>query len=558
MVNYKKIVEKYIKDIKTEKILSCNYVKQMVERHLNDLKRDDIYFDEKAANHFLKFSALCKYTKGELAKNGKHIELTPQQVLRYWILFGWKNLDGSRRFRKVYFELARKNGKSEEASIVACYGLIADKEFGAEIFCAGTKREQAKIVFDGAREMLRKLKQDSKSIDSLVSISKYNCNVINTNSKLEPLASDSEKQDGLNPHVAIIDEYHAHRNSDLLEVIETGMGSRSQPLLFIITTAGFNKISACYQLRKVATEILNGKKEDDSFLACIFSLDEDDDYNDPKNWIKANPNLGITPRLEYLEQQHLKVKNEGKSKEVQFLTKNLNIWTDSSSAWIRSSDWDLCGVDMFPDLKGKDCFGGLDLASVSDNNSFVLVFPIEGKLYVKAWFWIPEETAKRKTEVADYLRWIDEGFVRTTPGQVIDQKIITRDIIEIAKEYNLKSFAFDPFIAYNGVVQDLTDEGLKGFEHRQGFLSMSTPSKDFEKRVKQNEIVHDKNPCLAWQLGNVEIEFDASDNIKPSKKKSTEKIDGVVAMVMAINTYLNLGREEDDSSPYNDRGIIFI
>ena len=558
IIKYKKIVEKYIKDIQSEKILSCVYVKQMIERHLNDLKRDDIYFDEDAANHFLKFSALCKYTKGELAKNGKHIELTPQQVLRYWILFGWKNLDGTRRFRKVYFELARKNGKSEEASIVACYGLIADKEFGAEIYTAGTKREQAKIVFDGSREMLRKLKGDSKKIDSLVSISKYNCNVINTNSKLEPLASDSEKQDGLNPHFAIIDEYHAHRNSDLLEVIETGQGSRSQPLLFIITTAGFNRVSACYQLRKVATEILSGKKEDDSFLACIFTLDEGDDYNEPKNWVKANPNLGITPRLEYLEQQHLKVKNEGKSKEVQFLTKNLNIWTDSSMAWIKASDWELCGTDNFPDLKGKECFGGLDLASVSDNNSFVLVFPIEGKLYVRAWFWIPEETAKRKNEIADYLRWVDEGFVRTTPGQVIDQKIITRDILEICKEYNLKSFAFDPFIAYNGVVQDLTDEGLKGFEHRQGFLSMSTPSKDFEKRVKQMEIIHNNNPCLAWQIGNVELEIDASDNIKPSKKKSAEKIDGVVAMVMAINTYLNLGREDDSSSPYNERGIIFI
>ena len=556
-VDYKKIVNKYIDDVVKERILTCVYVKQMVNRHLQDLKRDDIYFCEDSANRFLKFSALCKYTKGELAKKGVTIEFTPQQVFRYWVLFGWKNLDGSRRFRKVYFELARKNGKSEEAAVVCCYGLIADKEFGAEIYTAGTKREQAKIVFDAAREMLRKLKQDSPKINELVSVSKYNCNVINTNSKLEPLASDSDKQDGLNPHFAAIDEYHAHKSSDLLEVIETGQGSRKQPLLLIITTAGFNRVSACYQLRKVATEILSGKKKDDSFMACIFTLDEGDDYNDPKNWIKSNPNLGITPRLEYLEQQHLKVKNEGKSKEVQFLTKNLNVWTDSSVAWIKSSDWELCGVDEFPGLKGRECYGGLDLASVSDNNSFVLVFPIDGKLYVKSFFWIPDETAKRKNEIADYLRWVDGGFVRTTYGQVIDQKVISRDILEIVKDYNLKSFAFDPYIAYNGVIQDLTDAGLNGFEHRQGFLSMSTPSKEFEKRVKQQEIVHDFNPCLSWQIGNVELEFDASDNIKPSKKKSAEKIDGVVAMIMAINTYMNLGRI-DDSSPYDERGLIFI
>jgi len=557
MINYKKIVDKYIQDIQSEKILSCVYVKQMIDRHLNDLTRKDIYFDEKAAIHFLKFSALCKYTKGELAKKGAKIEFTPQQVLRYWILFGWKNLDGTRRFRKVYFELARKNGKSEEAAVVCCYGLVADKEFGAEIYTAGTKREQAKIVFDASREMLRKLKIDSKRVDAMVSVSKYNCNVIETNSKLEPLASDSDKQDGLNPHIAVIDEYHAHKSSDLLEVIETGQGSRSQPLLFIITTAGFNRVSACYQLRKVATEILSGKKNDDSFMTCIFTLDPEDDYNDPKNWIKANPNLGITPRLEYLEQQHLKVKNEGKSKEVQFLTKNLNVWTDSSMAWINGKDWENCGVDELPELKGRECFGGLDLASVSDNNSFVLVFPIDGKLIVKSWFWIPEETAKRKNEIADYLRWVDAGHVRTTPGQVIDQQTIIRDILEISKEYNIKSFAFDRFLAYNGIIQSLTDEGLSGFEHGQGFVSMSTPSKDLEKRIKQQTIIHNNNPVLAWQIGNVELELDAAENIKPSKRKSAEKIDGVVALVMAINCFMNLGNE-DDSSPYDERGIVFI
>ena len=558
MRNYKKIVDKYINDIKSEKILSCVQVKQMIDRHLNDLKRDDIYFDEDSANRFLKFSALCKYTKGELAKKGATIEFTPQQVFRYWVLFGWKNLDGSRRFKKVYFELARKNGKSEEAAVVACYGLVADKEFGAEIYTAGTKREQAKIVFDAAREMLRKLKQDSQKINSIVNVSKYNCNVLETNSKLEPLASDSEKQDGLNPHFAIVDEYHAHKSSDLLEVIETGQGSRQQPLLLIITTAGFNRISPCYQLRKVAIDILSGKKTDDSFMACIFTLDEDDDWEDPKNWVKCNPNLGITPRLDYLEQQYIKTKNEGISKEVQFKTKNLNIWTDSSMAWIKSKDWEACRIDEFPDLKGKECFAGIDLASVSDNNSFVLIFPIEGQLFVKSWFWIPSEVAKKKNELADYLNWVDAGHVRTAGSEVIDQAMILRDILEIVKDYNLKHFAFDRFIAYNGLIQGLIDEGLSGFEHGQGFLSMSAPSKELEKLIKQKEIFHDGNPVLSWQLGNVELEIDSADNIKPSKKRSSEKIDGVVAMVMAINCYMNLGREDDGSSPYDERGIIFI
>jgi phage terminase large subunit-like protein len=556
MLNFKQIVKKYIDDVINNKIILGNSIRLTVERHLNDLKRKDIYFDEDAAIKFLKFAHLCRYSKGELAKQNKKIEFTPQQVFRYWCLFGWKNLDGHRRFRKVYFELARKNGKSEEAAIVCAYGLIADGEYGAEIYSVATKRDQAKIVFEAAREILRKLKRDSAKIDGLVNINRFNCSVINTNSKFEPLASDSDKQDGLSPHIAAVDEYHAHRDSSLLEVIETGMGSRTQPILLIITTAGFNKLSACYQLRSTALDILSGKKIDDSFFVAIFTLDEGDDWNDEKNWIKANPNIGITPRIDFLQNQYVKTKTEGIHKEVQFKTKNLNIWTDSSMAWIKDRDWVLCKGE-YPDLTGKECYAGIDLAAVNDMNAFVLVFPIDGKIYVKQWFWIPEETAKRKNEIADYLRWVDDGFVTTAGDQVINQDIILRDILNFVSQYKLVSFAFDRFMAYNTIVRGLVDAGFSGFEHGQGYVSMSEPTKELEKMVLTKDLVHDNNPVMRWQLGNVEITIDAADNIKPDKGKSTQKIDGIVALIMAINCYMKL-KGENNSSPYEERGIIYI
>ena len=324
-MNYKKIVDKYIKGVQSGDLVVCEWVKLAVKRHLSDLERDDIYFDEDASNKFLKFSAMCKYTKGELASQGKNIELTPQQVFRYWVLMGWHNPNGKRRFRKVYFEVARKNGKSEEAAILCAYLLLVDKEFGAEIYTAATSYKQARLVFDAAKEMLKKLGADSDKIKALTTIGKFNVAIIDTNSKLEPISSNDDKQDGLNPHGAIVDEYHAHQTSDLLEVIQTGMGSRSQPMLFIITTAGFEKQYPCYsQERKIATEVLLGVKKDDSLFSVIYTLDEGDDWNDESTWVKANPNIGITPTWEYMRQQHTQAVNQGIHKEVQFKTKNLN------------------------------------------------------------------------------------------------------------------------------------------------------------------------------------------------------------------------------------------
>jgi phage terminase large subunit-like protein len=562
---YKQIVNKYIEDVTSGDLVACDLVKLAIKRHLKDLKRKDLYFDEDAATRFLKFSALCKYTKGQLAKEKRNIELTPQQVFRYWCLFGWMRLNGTRRYRRVYFEVARKNGKSEEAAIVSLYLTIFDKEEGAEVYCAATTMGQARLVHDAAMVMARKMKNDSPKLDALINLTgggrtSGNISILETNSKCEPLPANDDKLDGLNPHGGIIDEYHAHKTSDLLEVIQTGMGSREQPMLFIITTAGFEKQFPCYsEERKLAIEVLKGVKKDDSLFTVIYTLDEGDDWKDEKVWVKSNPNIGITPTFEYMHEQCDQAINKGVSKEVQFKTKNLNVWTDSSMAWISDEKWMKCGYKL-PDLTGRECYGGLDLASVSDMNAFVLLFPPieEGEpTWILPFFWIPKNTIDRKNEIGNYKQWERDGFIREAGEDVINQGIIIRDIIEIAQKYTIKSFAFDRFLAYNGIIQELLANDLEGFEFGQGYRSMSQPTKELEGLILGGNIGHGENPVLRWQAGNIEISIDPADNIKMDKGKSREKIDGMVASVMALGCYKAFD-EGDEGSIYDNMGIFSI
>lgn len=538
MTSNKSEVEKYIANIESGKLPACKWVKLAIKRHQEDLKeghKRGLHFDEDSADRIINFFKNLKFTKGKYAK--QPFDLEPFQKFRYWVLFGWKREDGTRRFRKAYIEGARKFGKTEEGGALCNYMLIADGEYGAEIYTAATKRDQAKITFQAAKIMSEQLRRDSKKAHVRLGSSLNKIYDTETNSGIEPIASDSEKQDGLNPHLGIIDEYHAHRNSDLLEVIETGMGAREQPLLFVITTAGFNKQGPCFQLRKVITELLEGKKSDDSTFGIIYTLDDEDDWEDEKVWIKANPNIGRTPTWAYMRDQFIKAKNEGATKEVQFKTKNLNIWTDSSMAWINDKDWMLCDKGELPDLTGKECFGGLDLASVSDFNSLSLNFPPQDGLDERCFlyfFWIPEETARKKSDKADYRQWIADGYVKKTEGNVIDHKVITHDILKLREKYNIQMIAFDRFLAYHGVVQDLQDEETSMIEFGQGFLSMSEPTKAFQKMIKGKEFNHGGNPVMRWMMGNIEIKIDPADNIKIDKGKSQEKVDGPVSSVMSI------------------------
>jgi len=409
--------------------------------------------------------------------------------------------------------------------------------------------------------MMRKFRNDSPKYSSKITLTgggrtAGNISMLENNSKFEPLPANDDKLDGLNPHAAIIDEYHAHSDNRLLEVIQTGMGSRSQPMLFIITTAGFEKQYPCYaEERKLAVEVLRGIKKDDSLFAAIFTLDEDDDWRDKNVWIKSNPNIGITPSWEYMEEQCEQAINKGVSKEVQFKTKNLNIWTDSSMAWINDEKWMNC-KGALPDLLGRECYLGLDLAAKVDMNALVLIFPIDDKIYIKEYFWMPRNRIEDKKEIANFPQWLRDGLIFENGIDVTDSRVIARFIADIYSKYDVKGLGFDTWGSHT-MLHVLDDEGISEnvIEVRQGARTLSDPIKQVEALVLSNKLVHEGHPCLRWQIGNVELKVDNNDNVTLDKGKSRNKIDGVAAMVNAFATYGALRGEDEGDFFYEENDI---
>lgn len=546
----------YAKDVMKGKIMSGELVKLTIQRHLKDLEeghKRGLYFDEHAAQHALDFFQFIKHSKGQLA--GQTFEPAPFQAFKIWVLFGWKNEDGTRRFRYAYNEVARKNGKTTEASAIANYLFIADGVAGAEVYTAATKKDQAKIAFNEAKLQV----MQSSLLRKHVGIHRNNMHILSTAAKMEPLAAEADKQDGLNPSGIILDEFHAAKDKgSQFHVLKSATGSRTQPLFYIITTAGFNKESACFKLRKTCVEILKGIKTDDTMFAMIFNQDESDEWKDESTWIKSNPNLGNSISIKYLQDECRQAINSP-SQEVNFKTKHLNMWTDSSIAWINDDLWMKCNKPFDPSkLLGRECYGGLDLANTGDINAFVLVFPDEeGENFdVQCHFWCPESKAKENKDQVDYALWARQGFINLTPGNVTDHRIIEKDILKITQNHQLKSLAFDRALAYSGIAQNLIDEELPMHEFGQGFLSMSEPTKELERKIKLEQINHFGNPVLRWMASNVELRIDPAANIKIDKGKSTSKVDGMVALVMALGAYR--AKDQNDEFVYNDRGIITL
>lgn len=340
--------KRYMDDVQSGKVLACKYVKQAIERQIRDLSRQKTetfpyYFDEKEAEKSLKLFSLLKHTKGEWATKALNFQLQDFQAFEIACVFGWKKqYSDLRRFTRVYSETARKSGKTEKCAGIQIIGAI-EGEGGAEVYSAATTRDQARIVFDATKHMAKELKRDgykwAKPFVIQANDIKYEACVI------KALSAEAKTLDGKNPHFVIIDEFHAHPTSDVLNVMETGMGARAQPLLYIITTAGFNIESPCYDLRKTATEILAGIKDDESFFTVIYTLDDDDNWEDEAVWIKANPNIGATPKWDWMREQYTKAKNEGFAKRVEFLTKNLNLWQNQKETWIADEVYQACASE---------------------------------------------------------------------------------------------------------------------------------------------------------------------------------------------------------------------
>ena len=528
----------YITDIQKGKIPASKWVELAVERHVRDLKDGKsrgLIFDEQAGERAVMFFSLLKHYKGKY--QGQPFQLLPWQAFCISTIFGWKRADKTRRFRYAYLKVARKNGKTTLAAGTCLYGLIADGENGAEVYTAATTRDQASIAFKDAMQMV----EADPNLKSIVSVWKNSLTVESNASFLKPVSSEAGNLDGLNPHIALIDEYHAHRDDDVFNVMKSGMGSRTQPLHLTITTAGFNRTSSCYTYEKTCQEILQGIKQDDSQFAIMYDLDEDDDYTDERVWIKANPSLGHTPSVEFLRQEVIQSQNNP-SQLVNLLTKNFNRWTDASRTWVEDAKWQACRMPDHIDLEylsDLKCFGAIDLASTKDLNAFSLIWidTESGKYLTKTRYFLPRESmmARVKRDGVRYDLWAEEGWITLTEGNVTDYRFIMKCILDDCEAFQVQGIAFDRWNSSQLVIE-LVEELGQDFmvPYGQGFASMSPPSKEFEKLIYQTELLHDGNPVTRWMLGNVELSTDPAGNIKPDKAKSTEKIDGIVSTIMAF------------------------
>lgn len=533
----KEKVEQYQNDILLGKIPACKFTKLAVKRHRRDLEegyRRGLSFDEEKAFRVIEFLHLLKQSKGKWA--GKPLVLEPWQLFRIWVLFGWQK-DGVRRFRTAYEEVARKNGKTTEASGLGLYMLGFDGEGGAEAYSVATKEDQARLVFSEAVRMTEK----SGKLGGLAETYKKSIAIPAKDASWKPLGKDSKTQDGLNPHFVSVDEYHAHPDASMLEVMDSAVGSRAQPLLKIITTAGFNSQCACYEERAYAIQVLEGTIEDDTYFAIIYTLDEDDDWQDESVWMKSNPNLGVTVSLEDMRRMAKKAINSPVSKN-NFLTKKLNVWTNAEVAWVNMESWNACNrVIEERDLHGLDCYASLDLSSSKDITCFNLFFQLEDdfELHIPRFFLPKANLADRShRDKVPYKLWAEQGYIQLTPGNVIDYEWVEAQIVKDFKNFNILLMAVDRW-AFEARRQRLTAIGIpegKIISFGQGYASMSEPMKEYEKVCLSGKMIHNNNPVLRWMASCVEAKTDGSDNIKPIKpdrNKSGKRIDGIVAGIMA-------------------------
>lgn len=513
------------------------------------------HYDEAKADRAVTFINNLSHTKGKWA--GKRFDLLPWQEQIVRDLFGIVKEDGNRQFLTAYIEIPKKNGKSELAAAIALYLLYADNEASAEVYGAACDRNQASIVFDVAKQMVqmsRPLEKRSKIMGATKRIVNYS-----NAGFYQVLSAETGTKHGLNVSGLVFDEIHAQPNRHLYDVLTKGSGdAREQPLFFIITTAGTDRNSICYELHTKALDILNGRKKDTSFYPVVYGLSDEDDWNDEENWRRANPSLGHTIGIDRVREAYQQALDNPAEENV-FKQLRLNMWTSSSVAWIPEHVY-AKGNDpiQYESLKGRSCYAGLDLSSTSDITALVLVFPPrfeEENYIVLPFFWLPEDTLElrcRRDHVL-YDVWERQGYIKTTEGNVVHYGFIEKYIEELSKIYHIKEIAYDRWNATQ-MVQNLEGIGLTMVPFGQGYKDMSPPSKELYKLMMEGKIQHGGHPVLKWMGQNVVMRQDPAGNIKPDKEKSVEKIDGIVALIMGLDRCIR--HQTDEGSVYDERGIL--
>lgn len=526
----------------------------------------ECWFDVQAAQKAVEFFPAClKHVEGAVA--GKPFVLEPWQQAVIGNLFGWLRKDDHgrtiRRYRECLLYVARKNGKTPLIAGLGAYVFFCDSERGQQDYIAAADREQAGMLFRHLKGMVEQEPEMSRR-----------CRIYGGNASagqsrsivresdgsfLRVVSADADTKHGGNPHLIVIDELHAQPDAELYDVLHTGMASqnRAQPLFICLTTADYDRPSVCNERHEYACRVRDGLVNDQTFLPVVYETLPEDDWKSPEVWAKANPNLGVSVSLDYLKAECEKAQQIPRLENT-FKRLHLNIRTQNDERWLSLDSWDAsdCEVDA-QELVGKPCWCGLDLSTTTDISAFVMVFHRGQSAYdVLAKFWIPKENAhdRSKRDHVDYDSWLQQGLMTSTPGNSIDYDIIRRDINELGKIYEIREIACDRWNATQ-IIGQLDGDGFQIFAFGQGYKDMTSPSKELERAIISGDIATNHNPVLRWMVGNVATETDAAGNIKPTKQKSTERIDGVVAMVMGIGRAMMA--ERDDAAYSGGCGLFY-
>ena len=520
----------YANKVVQGEIVACNYVKLACRRYLSFFEKYD--FRPEKVCKVVNFISRLKHFTG--AHNGKPFKLLPYQEWIIYSIFGFYHKGTDKRVTNyVYIELARKQGKTALAAAIALYMLVADGENGSEVEMVANSSKQAKICFDMASNFLQSIDKKGKYFKRYRDKIKFDY----TKSFLQILSSDASGNDGYNSNCFILDEAHEQPDSRLWDVMCSSQGMRLNPLAMIITTAGFNMFGFCYGYRKTCVEILNGLKEDDSQFTAIYTLDDEDDWQDSNVWEKSNPSMGITVYKDYLQQQVNKAKNNS-SLEVGTRTKNFNQWLSSSDIWINNNILleSTEGIDL-KDFQNENCYIGVDLASVSDMTALATLIPKEDKLYFKVNYYLPMSALSDNVNAELYKQWKREGYLTITDGNVTDYDYILRDILKVNEYLYINKISYDAYNATQWAI-NATTEGLPLEPFSQALWHFNKPTKEFERLIKSGKIIIDNNPITRWCFSNVSLKYDHNENCKPVKQQDMQKIDGVIAMLEALGTYL--------------------
>lgn len=549
----------YCQAVLDGKIPACKKHRWACKRFLRDIEREGtetfpFVFDERKALRFLSWMRLFKHRKGVLV--GERIEPHIIQRFVFGNIYGWYHRDTwYRRFRKAYWQVGRKNAKSQSLACVASYELMAFGAGASEVYCAATKTEQARIVWAETEKMLR----GCPELAGAFKVAYGKIEHLKTGSTMVALSKEDRKEgDGYNPQCAIIDEYHAHDTSEIYDIMVSGMGARPQPLLMVITTAGYELNNPCYRVEyQYVSQILdpNNPVENDEYFVMVNELDKDDDVKGEANWPKANPILCSYPEgMNYLRGE-LRAALDAPEKMRTFLTKNLNIWIDQrESGYMQMDRWAACKGEI-PDLTGQECYIGVDLSAKIDLTSVGFEFPLcDGRYAVLSHSFMPEETlrAKMATDKVPYDQWAKQGYITITPGAVVDYQFVRQYIKDQVAQHNWKvrELCFDGWNATQ-FATEMQSDGYICVEIIQGHKTLGEPTSNFRELVYQGKIVHDGNPVLTWAMGNAVTRMDANQNIVLDKKKSAQRIDPAAALLNA-HVRAMTGQAPVDVSEFTD------